>query len=80
MKEILTQLFGEAVTDEALKTFNAELGKKFVAKTDFNAKSEEIKTLKAEKQSLEEIRIGEIEEEFSFCKQNMRMFCAQLPI
>lgn len=53
MKEILTQLFGEAVTDEALKTFNAELGKKFVAKADFNAKSEEIKTLKAEKQSLE---------------------------
>lgn len=53
MKEILTQLFGEAVTDEALKTFNAELGKKFVAKADFNAKGEEIKTLKAEKQSLE---------------------------
>lgn len=53
MKEILTQLFGEAVTDEALKTFNAELGKKFVSKADFNAKSEEIKTLKAEKQSLE---------------------------
>lgn len=24
MKEILTQLFGEAMTDEALKTFNAE--------------------------------------------------------
>lgn len=54
MKEILTQLFGEAVTDEALKTFNAELGKKFVAKADFNAKGEEIKTLKAEKQSLED--------------------------
>lgn len=53
MKEILTQLFGEAVTEEALKTFNAELGKKFVAKADFNAKGEEIKTLKAEKQSLE---------------------------
>lgn len=45
MKEILTQLFGESVTDEALKTFNAELGKKFVAKSDFNAKIEEIKAL-----------------------------------
>ncbi len=54
MKEILTQLFGEAVTDEALKTFNAELGKKFVAKADFNAKGEENKTLKAEKQNLED--------------------------
>lgn len=53
MKEILTQLFGEAVTDEALKAFNAELGKKFVAKADFNAKADEIKALKTEKQSLE---------------------------
>ena len=46
MKEILTQLFGEAVTDDAMKQFNAELGKKFVAKADFNAKVEEVKTLK----------------------------------
>lgn len=53
MKELLTQLFGDAVTDEVLKTFNAELGKKFVAKSDFNSKSDEIKALKAEKQSLE---------------------------
>lgn len=54
MRAILTQLFGEAVTDEAMKTFNAELGKKFVAKTDFNARGDEIKTLKTEKQSLED--------------------------
>ena len=54
MKEILTQLFGDAVTDDAMKQFNAELGKKFVAKADFNAKVEEVKTLKGEKQTLED--------------------------
>lgn len=54
MKEILTQLFGDAVTDDAMKQFNAELGKKFVAKADFNAKVEEVKTLKGEKKKLED--------------------------
>ena len=54
MKDILTQLFGEAVTDDAMKQFNAELGKKFVAKADFNAKVEEVKTLKGDKKTLEE--------------------------
>lgn len=54
MKEILTQLFGEAVTDDAMKQFNTELGKKFVAKADFNAKVEEVKTLKSEKKTLED--------------------------
>ena len=54
MKEILTQLFGNAVTDDAMKQFNAELGKKFVAKADFNAKVDEIKTLKGEKKTLED--------------------------
>ena len=54
MKEILTQLFGDAVTDDAMKQFNAELGKKFVAKADFNAKVEEVKTLKGEKKNLED--------------------------
>lgn len=54
MKEILTQLFGAAVTDDAMKQFNAELGKKFVAKADFNAKVEEVKTLKGEKKALED--------------------------
>lgn len=54
MKEILTQLFGDAVTDDAMKQFNAELGKKFVAKADFNAKAEEVKTLKGEKKNLED--------------------------
>ena len=54
MKEILTQLFGEAVTDDAMKQFNAELGKRFVAKADFNAKVEEVKVLKDEKKALED--------------------------
>ena len=54
MKEILTRLFGDAVTDDAMKQFNAELGKKFVAKADFNAKVEEVKTLKGEKKTLED--------------------------
>lgn len=54
MREILAQLFGEAVTDDAMKLFNAELGKKFVAKADFNAKTEEIKTLKGANKTLED--------------------------
>ena len=54
MKETLTQLFGDAVTDDAMKQFNAELGKKFVAKADFNAKVEEVKALKDEKKTLED--------------------------
>lgn len=53
MKELLKGLFGEAVTDDALKSFNAELGKKFVAKADFNAKIDEIRALKEEKKGLE---------------------------
>lgn len=54
MKEILKQLFGDAVTEEALKTFNSELGKKFVSKTDFNSKLETIKTVTEENKSLKE--------------------------
>ena len=61
MKNILTQLFGAAVTEDALKQFNAELGAKFVAKADFNTKLEEIKTLKGEKKNLED-KIGELTE------------------
>lgn len=53
MEEILKQLFGESVTGDVLKQFNTELGKKFVAKSDHNAKLEEIKTLKADKETLE---------------------------
>jgi hypothetical protein len=52
MKEILTKLFGDAVTDDAMKQFNAELGKKFVAKADFNAKVEELKEKKTDFEKL----------------------------
>lgn len=62
MQEILKQLFGDAVTEEALKTFNAELGKKFVAKTDFNSKLEKIKTLEGDKKALED-KITQIAED-----------------
>lgn len=48
MVEVLKSLFGDAVTDEALKTFNEELGKKFVAKSDYNGKLEEINGLNAQ--------------------------------
>ena len=61
MKEILTQLFGEAVTEDALKQFNAELGKKFVAKRDYNSKIEKIKTLEDANSSLEN-KITELNE------------------
>ncbi len=53
MKDILKQLFGEAVTEDVLKQFNAELGKKFVAKTDYNTKLEVIKNLENEKGEFE---------------------------
>ena len=59
MKEILKQLFGEAVTEDALKQFNAELGKKFVAKTDYNAKLEVIKGLEDGKKELEN-KLGDL--------------------
>lgn len=62
MREILKQLFGEeAVTDDIIKQFNAELGKKFVAKADFNSKIEEIKNLRADKKTLED-NISEMNE------------------
>ena len=53
MKDILTQLFGDAVTEDILKQFNAELGKKFVAKSDYNTKLDTIKTLEDGKKELE---------------------------
>ena len=43
MNEILTQLFGDAVTDELLSRFNAELGKRFVAKADYTAVTQTVR-------------------------------------
>ena len=54
MEEILKQLFGDAVTDDILKQFNTELGKKFVAKSDYNTKLDRIKELEGDKKTLEE--------------------------
>lgn len=64
MKNILTQLFGDLVTDEAMSQFNKELGLKFVAKADYNNKLEEIKTLKTDKDNLTD-KITELTEKTS---------------
>ncbi len=49
MKEVLEQIFGaENVTEENLARFHEELGKRFVAKADYNTKAEEVKTLSAQ--------------------------------
>ncbi|MBQ7976811.1 MAG: phage scaffolding protein [Clostridia bacterium] len=53
MKDFLTQLFGEAVTEEAFEKFNAELGKRFVAKSNYNSKLKEIESLEGNKKTLE---------------------------
>ena len=45
MKEFLTKLFGDVVTDEKMQQFDKEIGGRFVAKTDYNSKLEEIKGL-----------------------------------
>lgn len=43
MIEFLKQTFGDAVTEEVISRFNGELGKKFVAKSDYNTKRDELK-------------------------------------
>ena len=54
MQEILKRLYGEAVTEESLSTFNEELGKRFVSKADFNQRTEELKTLRSQVAGMEE--------------------------
>ena len=46
MIDFLKQTFGDAVTEDIMKSFKTELGKKFVAKADFNAKRDELNLLK----------------------------------
>ena len=41
MREVLMQLFGEAVTDDNFAKFNAELGKRFVANVNASDKMKE---------------------------------------
>ncbi len=45
MLEWLKTVLGEAYTDDIDKKVSDEIGKNFVARADFNAKLEEIKTL-----------------------------------
>jgi len=54
MTEFLKQAFGDAVTEEVIAQFKSELGKKFVAKADYNTKRDELKNALEELQSLNE--------------------------
>lgn len=54
MTEFLKKAFGDAVTEQVLTDFKAELGKKFVAKADYNAKRDELKNARTELDSLSE--------------------------
>lgn len=46
MLEVLKQLYGEAVTEESFGVFKEELGKRFVPKSEFNQRGEELKQLR----------------------------------
>lgn len=48
MLEWLKMILGEAYTDDIDKKVSDEIGKNFVARADFNAKSEEVKNLNAQ--------------------------------
>jgi hypothetical protein len=53
MEEILQRLFGDVVNEQNYAEFQKELGKKFVAKSDYNAKVAELKGLQEQVGSLE---------------------------
>lgn len=53
MQEILTKLFGQ-VSQQQMKQFYEELGKRFVSKADYNAKAGEAKALAAKLSEREE--------------------------
>lgn len=53
MIEFLKQTFGDAVTDEIITNFKSELGKKFVAKADYNTKRDELKNMQEELSALQ---------------------------
>lgn len=58
MIDFLKQTFGESVTEEAITAFKSELGKKFVAKADYNTKRDELNEAR-EKISLLEAQADE---------------------
>ncbi len=71
MLEVLKKLYGDAVTEESLERFKEELGKKFVPKSEFNQRGEELKLLrdKISKQETELIGFQEALHEKEAFKQ-----------
>ncbi len=65
MREILRELFGEAVTEETLKRFQEELGKKFVPKSDFNQRGEEVKELREKLKEQEQMERVDLQQKLS---------------
>ncbi|MBE7034809.1 MAG: hypothetical protein E7402_01620 [Ruminococcaceae bacterium] len=53
MQDILKTLYGDAVNEDNLATFHEELGKRFVAKADFNHRGEELKSLREQMSAME---------------------------
>ncbi len=60
MLEVLKKLYGEAVTEESLAKFKEELGKRFIPKSDFNQRGEELKLLR-DKVAQQETTLAEFE-------------------
>ncbi len=58
MEEILKKLYGDAVTEESLAKFKEELGKRFVPKSDFNQRGEELKMLREKLYEAEKAKAG----------------------
>jgi hypothetical protein len=58
MIEFLKQTFGDAVTEEVITQFKGELGKKFVAKADYNTKRDELKDAR---ETIEELQKSALE-------------------
>ncbi len=58
MIEVLKMLYGDAVTEESLKRFQEELGKKFVPKSEFNQRGEELKMLREQLAEKETVSAG----------------------
>lgn len=54
MIEYLKQTFGDAVTEDIITQFKSELGKKFVAKADYNTKRDELKNARERLSELEQ--------------------------
>ncbi len=60
MLEVLKKLYGEAVTEESLAKFKEELGKRFIPKSEFNQRGEDLKLLR-DKVAQQEKTLAEFE-------------------